>query len=95
MAGIGTHTKKTIAKISQGKSRIKYPTSVNLESCLLVHSFHFNLAGLIFLKQFFIQFCRTQKHEAKISVCQAHTFLYLGIPSSFKSLIVELISNNE
>ena len=40
--------------MSQGKLRMKYPTSVNpntgKQSCLLVHSFHFNLAELIFLK---------------------------------------------
>ena len=50
--------KKATIKMGQGKLRMKYPTWVNpntekKQSCLLVHSFHFNLAELIFLKQIF------------------------------------------
>ena len=63
MAAIGKKTKqkKKTRKMSQGKLRLKYPTWVihnteKRESCLilLVHSFDFNLAKFIFLKQIFI-----------------------------------------
>ena len=51
--------KKTTKKMGQEKLRMKYPTSVypyteKKQSRLLVHSLHFKLTELIFLKQIFI-----------------------------------------
>ena len=61
---------------------------------LLVHSFHFNLAELIFVKQISIQL--KDKNIRQKYLCVKFTLANTcGTPFSFKSLIVEVIFIDE
>ena len=76
--------------MSQGKLRLKYPTSVNhnaVQSCLILlgYSFHFNLAEPVFLKQIFgyIILDNPKTQGKNICVPSSH-LLILGHPFQFQ-----------